>query len=1216
MKLKSTSPFCLLSLGLIVEVLAIAQGSARAVEPTTLPKVEKASTSLTTPVTSVAIPVALPAKPIVANETIAAPIFSTSTAQESAPAAQSTDNVRILAPTALAVVDVPAVTVVVQYPQGSELDLRVNGVSVPADLIGRTETDSKTQMVTRTWYGVSLKEGKNTLTAQAVTAGQPGAIATTDVQVRGDVQKMALASNESRIPADGKSTATVRGQLLDEQGNRSNRDAVITVVSTAGDFVGVDAEPSQPGFQVKAHAGEFTANLRSGLEAKTVTVRALTGKLEAFTQVRFETNLRPSIATGVIDIRLGKRGTDFYRSFREFLPADGDNSTQLDVYAAAFATGKVGNWLFTGAFNNSRPLNQTCDGTSRLFRDQQACQNTYPVYGDSSQSTVVTPSTDSLYLRFERNAPGGFGTDYAMWGDYNTEEFARKSQQFTATTRQLHGFKGNYNLGDLQVTAFYGNNVQGFQRDTIAPDGTSGYYFLSRRILVEGSENIFLETEELNRPGTVIDRQSLSRGPDYEIDYSRGSVLFRRPVFRTDVGKGGETLVRRIVVTYQYDTPGSDNSIYAGRVQYNLSRKLNQESWIGGTYLQEDRGAQQFQLYGADAFITLGPKGSLIAEYAHSTNDSDFSGKVSGSAYRIEAEGELAEGIQARGYWRSTDPGFTNTATTSFVAGQTRYGANINAKISDITSLRAQYDHESNFGVAPKTLTTLEDLFRPGLEAVPGSQVDNSLTTLSVGVQQKLGKADLQVDWVHRDRKDNLATGNSNLSGTSDQLRSRLTMPLTQNLTLFAQNELTFSSNQDALNPDRTLLGLNWAAMPGVNVRLAQQFFTGKGLYSGQSLTSLDITGEHKLGPDTTLTGRYSVLGGTNGITGQGAIGLKHLWTIAPGLRLDAAYEHVFGNSFVTTGAGTQFAQPYAVGQSASALGLTGGDSYSVGLEYTDNPNWKASARFEHRSSSQGSNTVINAALTGKLSPSLTALMRYQQANAANQGIVGLGNTANFKLGLAYRDPRSDKFNALLRYEYRKNPAVIPDTILFGNGTGSEDHTFAVEGIYAPNWRWEFYGKYALRNSTTYLASDLVGNSTTSLAQVRTTYRFSKKWDVVGEARWISQPDAGFRETGLVLEAGYYLTPNLRLAAGYSFGRVSDRDFDGSRSAGGVYLGLTVKINELFSGFGLQKVAPPQQQESVVKPVAAAPPLAEPANVGTASSTVPAVATVESNRGE
>jgi len=208
-------------------------------------------------------------------------------------------------------------------------------------------------------------------------------------------------------------------------------------------------------------------------------------------------------------------------------------------------------------------------------------------------------------------------------------------------------------------------------------------------------------------------------------------------------------------------------------------------------------------------------------------------------------------------------------------------------------------------------------------------------------------------------------------------------------------------------------------------------------------------------------------------------------------------------------------------------------------------------------------------------------LVRYQQAGSSNQKLLGLGDTASLKLGLAYRDPNSDKFNALLRYEYRKNPSTIPDTILLGSGTGSEDHTFALEAIYAPNWQWEFYGKYALRNSTSYIASDLAGTSTVNLAQLRATYRLGYSWDLVGEARVISQ--SSYSETGFVVETGYYLTPNLRVSAGYVFGKVDDRDFSGTRSAGGAYLGFTVKLNELFDGFGQQKIPPPQPQESAMK---------------------------------
>lgn len=1091
--------------------------------------------------------------------------------------ATPSSGLKILSPTANAVLDVPAATITVQYPIGSEIELKVNGVVADLSLIGGTETNKNTQLVTQTWYGLPLQEGENTLTAQTKIEGREGQSTSIQVNVRGNTKRLTIQTLEARIPADGRSTATVQGQLLDAKGNLSNRNAIVTLVSNAGDFVGVDGDKDEPGFQIEARQGQFTATLRSGLKAQTVTIRATANNLEAFTQTQFETSLRPSIVTGVIDVRLGARGTDFYGSFRDFLPPDGNNKTQLDFHSAVFATGKVGDWLFTGAYNSDRNLNQNCDNITRLYRDAQFCERNYPVYGDSSRVERIAPSQDSLYLRFERSSriPGA-EPDYAMWGDYNTQEFARRSQEFTATNRILHGFKANYNLGNLQVIGFYGDNVQGFQRDTIVPDGTGGYYFLSQRLLIPGSENVFIELEELNRPGTIIERTQLNRGKDYEIDYDRGTLLFYEPLLKTAVDANGQVLVRRIVTTYQYESK-ENNNIYGGRVQYNFSRELNRESWLGATYIKEQQGIRNFELYGADALISIGSKSQLIAEYAHSSNDSEVIGRVSGSAYRLEAETEIANGIRGRAYLRSANTGFANNSTISFVPGQTRYGVEATGKVSPTTNVRAQYDHEDNKGIAPQPLDTFQELFEPRSESLPGSKVDNSLTTISVGVQQSINKADLTVDWIHRQRKDRINP--QELNSTSDQLRSRLNLPITKNLTFLAQNELTFSSDTDAVYPDRTILGLDWKVSNDVSVRLAQQFYT-RGQFEGNSITSLDVVGQHKFGKDTILNGRYSILGGADGISTQGAIGLKQGFTLAPGLKLNLAYEHVFGDFYGTRATGTQFAQPYAVGQSASSLGFDSGDSYSVGLEYNDNPNFQASARYEHRSSSGGSNTLISAGATGKISPALTALARYQQANAANQKLVGLGSSVDLKLGLAYRDPQSDKLNALLRYEYRKNPATTPDSLLIGTGTGSEDHTFAVEAIYAPNWQWEFYGKYALRNSTSYLASDLVGTSTINLAQLRATYRLGYKFDLVGEARWINQPSANHSETGFVLEAGYYFTPNLRLAAGYVFGKVNDDGFSGSRSAGGAYLGLTVKLNELFDGFGLQKVAPPQQQES------------------------------------
>lgn len=280
-------------------------------------------------------------------------------------------SLQILTPTTNSVADIPAATVIIQYLGSSPIELKVNGQLVDSKLIGRTETDTKTNIVTQTWYGVSLNAGDNIIVAQ----DNQGNSAVSKVQVRGVPTKVLLTAKESRVPADGRSLATIEGQLLDENGNNSKRDGVVTLYSTAGEFAGVDKDRDQPGFQVPVVKGYFSAPLRSNLVAQNVQIRATIMSLEATTQVQFETNLRSSIATGLLDLRVGARGTDYYRSFTEFLPVDRNNNTEVRLRGQGFGTGRIGDWSVTGALNSDRPLNKVCNTADRLFRDTSSTQS-------------------------------------------------------------------------------------------------------------------------------------------------------------------------------------------------------------------------------------------------------------------------------------------------------------------------------------------------------------------------------------------------------------------------------------------------------------------------------------------------------------------------------------------------------------------------------------------------------------------------------------------------------------------------------------------------------------------------------------------------------------------------------------------------------------------------------------------------------------------------
>ncbi|MEM9136402.1 MAG: hypothetical protein AAGB01_03505 [Cyanobacteria bacterium P01_F01_bin.42] len=552
---------------------------------------------------------------------------------------------------------------------------------------------------------------------------------------------------------------------------------------------------------------------------------------------------------------------------------------------------------------------------------------------------------------------------------------------------------------------------------------------------------------------------------------------------------------------------------------------------------------------------------------------------VSGDAFRAEVSSTIVDGVKARGFYRTTDEGFSNNATTSFVPGQTRYGADVDAEVLKNTTLRLSYDQENNFGTAPEALDALEELIRPGVAPIPGTPQDNSLTTIRAGLLQKIGKASVGVDWVRRDRDDNI----TNTSVLSDQLSTAVQVPVTDKLSLHAYNDLTLSSESDPLYPNRTTVGLDWQFHPDLALTFNNTYFSG-GQFDKDLITSLGLKGSHTFATDTTLHGELTMLSDQFNPRGMGGrLGIDQDIRLGPGLDMDFSYEYVLSELF-TTAAGEQFLQPFAVGSGASALPLTSGHSFSAGIDYTDNPDLNLGARIEHRTNDRGSNTVVTAKALGKINRDLTGLFSFQQASAANQTLSDLGVSRDIKLGLAFRNPNDDTFNGLLRYEFRQNPSLIPESLLVGRGTSSESHLLAAEGIYAPSWRWELYGKAGVRHSRTNLAQGLVADSTSPIAQLRLTHRFSYRWDVAAEGRWIGQPSAGFDEFGVNVELGYYLNPNIRLSAGYAFGEINDRDLGNSRSSDGPYLGVTLKLdNNLFKDFGFQRPSIPQQQESVIE---------------------------------
>ena len=143
---------------------------------------------------------------------------------------------------------------------------------------------------------------------------------------------------ESRIAADGRSRVTFSGRILDASGQPIEDDAIVTLTTSAGKFIGVDVDPDLVGFQVRAINGAFTAELQSDLKPQKVEIRAgidtpivlksnsgssttsnpsatpaatqTSTIVEVYSQIEFTPNLRPGLVAGSVKLRFGAAGMD------------------------------------------------------------------------------------------------------------------------------------------------------------------------------------------------------------------------------------------------------------------------------------------------------------------------------------------------------------------------------------------------------------------------------------------------------------------------------------------------------------------------------------------------------------------------------------------------------------------------------------------------------------------------------------------------------------------------------------------------------------------------------------------------------------------------------------------------------------------------------------------------------------------------------------------
>ena len=254
-----------------------------------------------------------------------------------------------------------------------------------------------------------------------------------------------------------------------------------------------------------------------------------------------------------------------------------------------------------------------------------------------------------------------------------------------------------------------------------------------------------------------------------------------------------------IVVRYETKSSAQANMNYGGRAAVKV---LDQRVEVGASYVHEDNGIDDGDLYGADVTVHLTPRTTLRAEAA-STDTNGGDGDRQGDAYLAEIE-HRGERIDGRAWFRQQDPRFGLGQQYGGTSGMRTYGVEGIYNWNPEWSLAGNAYHEDNLETdAQRDVESLEARYtteRYGLSLGVREARDRFDDSGSQRSRQLL----LGGQWTTLDRRLTLrANHDQSLGGSNDNTdyptRSMLGADylLTENLTLFAAQEFTWGSDQD-----------------------------------------------------------------------------------------------------------------------------------------------------------------------------------------------------------------------------------------------------------------------------------------------------------------------------------------------------------------------------------------------------------------------------------
>ncbi len=1008
-------------------------------------------------------------------------------------------------------------TIRIKGPLESSLALLVNGRPAPDSRIGKSVQRAEPPVQLTEYVALQLQPGPNTLEVvvsnlfgnerdrRAISVVAPDRATSLRLQF----------SNPSPV-ADGRTPVDVHVTVIDANGTPVTASLPLTLETTLGQWEVNDVNPREPGVQAFLEGGSATYRLLPPIEPGAARLVISSGTLQAQHRLDFLPELRPMVAAGIIEGRfaLNRLGRGdllpiepadaFEDELRATSGIGGDG--RLTGRAAFYLKGKIkGDTLLTIAYDSDKSRDDV-----KLFRDLDP-DAYYPVYGDSSTRGYDAQSTGKLYVRIDKDR------SFFLLGDFNTRA--------DSETRQLGDYNRSFNgvrLGH-ETSRFRGGLWASDDSTTqvireIPANGTSGPYNFQAGNGLLNSETVEVLVRDRNQTSVILTTTTLTRNVDYDFEPFSGRILLRRPLASVDSNFNPQSLR----ITYEVETGGERFWVYGGDVQFKPLDRIE----VGGSFARDENPLDPYDLQSVNATIDLGRGTYLLAEGARSSSLFPGTGQDDGYAARVDLR-HKSEKTEARIHYGETEDTFINPS-------------------SQLNSGRAEGGAKVTRVLAPRTQLIGEAIYtadQAGAGNRQGARVDVAHTLVN-DVKLTVG-ARVSEETITPANPAPSAPGAPAAAPVTPisvrSLRVRVDTPVPRHplASVFAEYE------QDVVVADQQIVAAGGNYQVGTKTRLygRHEFISTLGgpfeINSAQQNNRTVFGVETEYLRDAQFFNEYRVRNAIDGGQSEASTGLRNLWNVAEGLRLNTTLERVTP----IDGVGTE--------ESTAA---------TFGFDYTKPVDWKATGRLEGRWADTSDTYLNTFGYARKLNDQWTFLGRsivnVQLAEAPATADLFQGRLLT---GLAWRQTEEDVWNALFRYEYKYEEG---STTLGATDLARQVHTVATSVNYQPDRRWIFSGHYATKFVQETYDVGPGGDYFGHLLAGRALFEINPRWDVGLNLAVGFNDSFANRQWAVGPEIGRIFNKNVRIGLGYNITGFNDRDFDTADTAQGLFLSLRIKFDE------------------------------------------------------